>query len=158
MNWTILQGLKIKLDESKGRWVDEFLGVLWAYHMTSQTSTNETPFNLAFSTEVVISIEIGLPTMWIELFDKSSQSDKEPTWTCWRKLMTELSMDDGTLIESSLVLQLSSEAEDFPSKRPYVVVCRSIKTHQVRQAISQLERALLNDWSTSVRSFLDTRS
>lgn len=72
MNHTILQRLKTKLDEAKGKWADELLGVLWAYHPTPQTSTNETPFNLAFGTKVVISIKIGLSTMWIEHLDELS--------------------------------------------------------------------------------------
>lgn len=34
------------------------------------------PFNLAFGTEVVIPIEIRLPTMWIECFDEVTNSDQ----------------------------------------------------------------------------------
>lgn len=62
-NQTIIQRLRTKLDESKGRWVDELFGVLWAYHMIPRTTINEIPFNLAFSTKTVIPVEVRLPTM-----------------------------------------------------------------------------------------------
>lgn len=71
-NWIILEGLKTRLDESKDRWLDELPGVLWTNHMTPYTSTNKTPFNLIFDTEVVILIEIELSTMRIEHFKESS--------------------------------------------------------------------------------------
>lgn len=50
--------------------------MLWAYHTTPRTSINETSFNLVFGIEAVISIEIGLPTMRVELYDESNN----PIW------------------------------------------------------------------------------
>lgn len=73
-NRIILQGLRMKLDESKGKWTDELPRISWAYHTTLRTLTNETPFNLAFGTEAVIPDKIGLPTMRVKHFDKSSNS------------------------------------------------------------------------------------
>lgn len=43
-NRITLQGLKIKLDESKGRWVDELPRISWTYHVTPRALTNETSF------------------------------------------------------------------------------------------------------------------
>lgn len=43
---------------------------VWAYH--TRTSTNETSFNLVFDTEAVIPVEIGFPTMRVELYNESS--------------------------------------------------------------------------------------
>ncbi|KAL2230583.1 UNVERIFIED_CONTAM: Gag-Pol polyprotein [Sesamum indicum] len=57
-NRTILQHLKTRL-ESKGSWVDELHGVLWAYRTTPQTATGETPFCLVYGTEAIIPAEIG---------------------------------------------------------------------------------------------------
>ncbi|KAL2244075.1 UNVERIFIED_CONTAM: Ribonuclease HI [Sesamum indicum] len=58
MNRTILQHLKTRL-ESKGSWVDELPGVLWAYRTTPRTATGETPFCLVYGTEAIIPAEIG---------------------------------------------------------------------------------------------------
>ncbi|KAK3012405.1 hypothetical protein RJ639_012054 [Escallonia herrerae] len=61
-NRTLLQGLKKKLDGAKGLWVEELPKILWAYHTTTRTATGETPFSLAFGTEAIIPLEIGLPS------------------------------------------------------------------------------------------------
>lgn len=50
--------------------------MLRAYHTTSQTSTNETLFSLAFDIEAVILVKIGLPTMQIERFNELSNASK----------------------------------------------------------------------------------
>ncbi|RDX93796.1 hypothetical protein CR513_23884, partial [Mucuna pruriens] len=50
---------KKRLEEAKGRWVEELPHVLWSYHTTPQSTTNETPFRLTFGTEAVIPVEIG---------------------------------------------------------------------------------------------------
>ncbi|KAL2248189.1 UNVERIFIED_CONTAM: Retrovirus-related Pol polyprotein from transposon [Sesamum indicum] len=57
-NRTILQHLKTRL-ESKGSWVDELPGVVWAYRTTPRTATGETPFCLVYGTEAIIPAEIG---------------------------------------------------------------------------------------------------
>ncbi|KAK3037084.1 hypothetical protein RJ639_029926 [Escallonia herrerae] len=50
MNRSILQGLKKKLDEAKGAWVDELPNVLWEYRTTPHSVTGETPFLLCYGT------------------------------------------------------------------------------------------------------------
>ncbi|XP_050207935.1 uncharacterized protein LOC126657310 [Mercurialis annua] len=61
-NRILLAGLKRRLDECKGRWVEELYSVLWNYRTTPRESTGETPFALAYGTEAVIPVEIGAPT------------------------------------------------------------------------------------------------
>ncbi|RDX98169.1 hypothetical protein CR513_18938, partial [Mucuna pruriens] len=61
-NKVILRGLRRRLEEAKGRWVEELPQVLWSYHTTPHSTTNETPFRLTFETEVMIPIEIGEPS------------------------------------------------------------------------------------------------
>lgn len=72
INQIILQGLRIKLEESKGKWVEKLPEILWAYHITLRTSINETPFNLAFDIKAVIPVKIKFLTMDIEHFDEAS--------------------------------------------------------------------------------------
>lgn len=68
-NKVILKGLKKRLDRAKGRWIEELPSVLWAYRTTPKRSTSTTSFSLAFGMEAVIPLEIGLPTLKMELFD-----------------------------------------------------------------------------------------
>ncbi|RDY14054.1 Tf2-9, partial [Mucuna pruriens] len=58
-NRVILKGLWKRLEEAKGRWAEELPHVLWSYHTTPHSTTNETPFRLTFRTEAVIPVEIG---------------------------------------------------------------------------------------------------
>ncbi|KAL0325031.1 UNVERIFIED_CONTAM: hypothetical protein Sradi_5072400 [Sesamum radiatum] len=69
MNRTILQHLKIRLDQAKGNWIDELPGVLWAYRTTSQRSTGESPFNLVYGMEAIIPAEIGEETLGIQQYE-----------------------------------------------------------------------------------------
>ncbi|KAL5548903.1 hypothetical protein UlMin_004134 [Ulmus minor] len=61
VNKTIKNNLERKLNGTKGAWVNELPRVLWAYHTTCRTSTNETPFSMTYGTEAVVPIEIGEP-------------------------------------------------------------------------------------------------
>ncbi|KAK3036041.1 hypothetical protein RJ639_030742 [Escallonia herrerae] len=63
MNRSILQGLKKKLDEAKGAWVDELPKVLWAYRTTPHSVIGEMPFLLCYGTKTMLLVEIGVPTI-----------------------------------------------------------------------------------------------
>ena len=54
-----MQGLKRRLDEKKGNWVEELNNVIWAYRKTPKTSTGETPFRLTYGMDAVIPVKIG---------------------------------------------------------------------------------------------------
>ena len=62
VNKTIKTTLKTKLSNLKGAWVDKLPNVLWAYRTTARNATCKTPFSLAFGTETVVPVEIGMPT------------------------------------------------------------------------------------------------
>ena len=62
-NKTLLTALKKRLNSAKGKWVEEFLGVLWAYKTTAGKPTDISPFALTYGMEAVIPTEIGLPTI-----------------------------------------------------------------------------------------------
>ncbi|KAK3007251.1 hypothetical protein RJ639_016151 [Escallonia herrerae] len=74
-NRTLLQGLKKKLDGAKGLWVDELHKILLAYRTATRNPTGETPFNLAFGTEALISSEIGLPSLHLVTYDPNMNSE-----------------------------------------------------------------------------------
>ena len=64
---TLKAALKTKLEDLKGKWVEYLPEVLWAYRTTCKSSTKETPFALAFGTEAVAPVEVGLTSPRIEL-------------------------------------------------------------------------------------------
>ena len=64
---TLKAALKTKLEDLKGKWVEYLPEVLWAYKTTRKSATQETPFTLAFGTEAVLHVEVGLKSPRIEL-------------------------------------------------------------------------------------------
>ena len=74
-NRIILHGLKPRLNEAKGLWIEELYPVLWAYQITPHILTVESPFNLAYGTEAVFPLEIGLLSMRIEQYVEPSNLD-----------------------------------------------------------------------------------
>ncbi|RDX69112.1 hypothetical protein CR513_51812, partial [Mucuna pruriens] len=50
----ILIGLRRRLKEAKGRWVQELPQILWLYHTTPHFVTQEMPFRLTYGTDVEV--------------------------------------------------------------------------------------------------------
>ncbi|GKV02683.1 hypothetical protein SLEP1_g15081 [Rubroshorea leprosula] len=71
VNKCILEGIRPRLEHHKAKWADELNNVLWAYRTTSRTTTGETPYHLAFGTEAVIPVEIGVPSFRVTHFDEA---------------------------------------------------------------------------------------
>ena len=63
---TLKAALKTKLENLKGKWVEYLPEVLWAYRTTRKSATQETPFALAYVTEAVAPVEVGLKSLRIE--------------------------------------------------------------------------------------------
>lgn len=60
-NKTLLSALKKRLEQAKGRWVEELPDVLWAYRTTPGRLTGSTLFALAYGMDVVIPTEVDMP-------------------------------------------------------------------------------------------------
>lgn len=60
INKVLLEGIKLRLEEKKGRWVDKLNNIFQSYKMISQTTIGVTPFHWTFGTEVVILVEISV--------------------------------------------------------------------------------------------------
>ena len=63
---TLKAALKTKLEDLKGKLVEYLPEVLWACTTTRKSATQETPFALAFGTEAVAPVEVGLKSPRIE--------------------------------------------------------------------------------------------
>ena len=75
VNKVIMSGLKKRLDNAKGRWVEELPHVLWAYRTTPRRSTGETLFLMSYGAETVILIETGFPTLRTQSFNPSNNDE-----------------------------------------------------------------------------------
>ncbi|VFQ90193.1 unnamed protein product [Cuscuta campestris] len=64
-NWTIMDGIKKRLESYKGAWVDQLPNVLWAYRTTPRRATGETPFSMCYGLEARAPSEVFVPT-WRE--------------------------------------------------------------------------------------------
>lgn len=53
-------------------WDKELHHIFWAYQTTKRVPMCEIPFNLAFGTEVVILLEVGLPSLRVRNFDEDN--------------------------------------------------------------------------------------
>ena len=71
-NMTLLSALKKCLYSAKGKWVEELPWVLWAYRTTSRKQTDISPFTLIYGMEAIILIEIGMPTVRVEIHEKAN--------------------------------------------------------------------------------------
>lgn len=61
-NKSLFVGIKKRLEDAKGRWATELMMVLWAHRTTPRMATGETPFKLAYGSESLVPVEIGVPS------------------------------------------------------------------------------------------------
>ena len=75
VNKVIMNGLKKRLDDAKGRWVEELPHVLWTYQTTPRKYTRETSFSMTYGAKVVIPLENGSPTMRTSTFTSDGNDE-----------------------------------------------------------------------------------
>ena len=75
VNKVIVNGLKKRLDDAKGKWIEELPHVLWTYQTTPRKSIGETPFSMMYGVEAVIPLENGFPTMRTSTFTSDDNDE-----------------------------------------------------------------------------------
>ena len=75
VNKVIMNGLKKRLDDAKGKWVEELPHVLWTYRTTPRKSIGETSFSMTYGAEAIISLENGFPTMRSSAFTSNGNNE-----------------------------------------------------------------------------------
>ena len=75
VNKVIVNGLKKRLDDAKGKWIEELPHVLWTYQTTPWKSIGETPFSMMYGVEAVIPLENGFPTMRTSTFTSDDNDE-----------------------------------------------------------------------------------
>ena len=68
VNKVIVSGLKKRLDDAKGKQIEELPYVLWTYRTTPRKLTGETPFSMTYGAEAVTPLENGFPTLRTSTF------------------------------------------------------------------------------------------
>jgi len=67
-----VSGLKKRLDDAKGKWVEELSHIIWTYRITPRRSTGETLFSMIYGVEAIIPLGIGFPTLRTSSFTPSN--------------------------------------------------------------------------------------
>ena len=75
INKVIINRLKKRLDDAKGRWVEELPHVLWTYWTIPRRLTRETPFSMTYGAETVIPIETSFSTLRTSTFTPSNNEE-----------------------------------------------------------------------------------
>ena len=71
----MLKIIKILFEGVKSIWPDELPSVLLAYRTTARTPIGETLFRLAYESEAVIPVQIGLTSFRVENHDESRNDE-----------------------------------------------------------------------------------
>ncbi|XP_050258834.1 uncharacterized protein LOC126703805 [Quercus robur] len=75
VNKVIVNEIKKRLDDTKGRWVEELPHVLWTYRTTLRRSIREILFSMTYGAKAVIPLETGFPTLKTSSFNPSSNNE-----------------------------------------------------------------------------------
>jgi len=76
-NKIIIKILKKFVSSNKRDWNEKLGECLWAYRTTVQTATGNKPFSLVYGCEVVIPLEIQMPSLWVTLATKMTKEDND---------------------------------------------------------------------------------
>nr|GEV34226.1 reverse transcriptase domain-containing protein [Tanacetum cinerariifolium] len=74
-NRSLGDGIKARLCGDNKNWVEELPHVLCAHHTEIKSRNGHTPFSLAYSTEAVILVEIGMPLLRCEKVDQAMNDE-----------------------------------------------------------------------------------
>ena len=75
VNKVIVNGFKKRLDDAKGKWVEELSFVLWTYWTTPCRSIGKMPFSMTYGVEAAIPLETGFPTLRMSSFTPSNNDE-----------------------------------------------------------------------------------
>ena len=75
VNKVIVNELKKRLNDTKGKWVEELPHVLWTYRTTPRRSTGETHFSMTYGAKTIIPLETGFPTLRTNAFTSDGNDE-----------------------------------------------------------------------------------
>ncbi|CAL1400790.1 unnamed protein product [Linum trigynum] len=72
----MLWGLRTRLDDVKGKWVEELSHVLGAHRTTYKTSVRDTTYPLTYGTNAVLHIEMELSLYRVKAFRSDANNEE----------------------------------------------------------------------------------
>ena len=82
VNKVIVSELKKRLDDAKGKWVEELPHILWTYRTTPRRPIGEMPFPMTYGVKAVILLETGFPTSRTSSFNPRDNDEQlQKVWT-----------------------------------------------------------------------------
>ena len=75
VNKVIVNGLKKRLDDAKGKQVEELSHILQTYRSMPRRLTGETPFSMTYGVEAIVFLEIEFPTLRRSSFTPSNNNE-----------------------------------------------------------------------------------
>lgn len=63
------------LEGAKGSWTDDLPGVLWSIRTTVKEATRQSPFALVYGSDVVLPVEVGIPSPQITFYDQQRNDE-----------------------------------------------------------------------------------
>ena len=127
-NKTLLTVLKKRLERAKGKWVEELSNVLWAYRTTPRRPTGNTPFALAYGMDVVIPMEIGLPTIRTVVRGQGDESTKLGKTLDWADEVRENASIRMADYQQRAVAHYNRKARPQPSRSERLSSGKFLKT------------------------------
>ena len=76
VNRSLLKIIKTRFERVKGVRPNELPGVLWAYRTTVRTPTGETPFKLAYGSEIVIPVEVHMANHRMTMYQDKDNKEQ----------------------------------------------------------------------------------
>jgi hypothetical protein len=75
-NKTLGKILKKTITKNERDWHDRLFEALWAYHVSVRTLTQATPYSLVYGSEVVLPLEVQLPSLWVTIHEKITNDEQ----------------------------------------------------------------------------------
>ena len=75
VNKVIVNRLKKRLDDAKGKWVEELPHVIQTYRTPPRRSIGKTPFSMTYRAEAVIPLETGFPMLRTSTFTSDGNDE-----------------------------------------------------------------------------------
>jgi transposase InsO family protein len=131
-NKTLINIMKKMINDNQRDWDNRLQEALWAYRTTYRTPTQATPYSLALGVEVVLPLEVELPSLRVTMQNDMTMDE------CQQLRLDELDAMD----EKRLIAQQNLEIYQAKMVRAYDKMAR-IRAFQQGELVLVLKRPII---------------